>query len=195
LLEFVAQSLSEKLCKRTTVVFDATQAPSGLPHESQFAGMKVLFSRRGQEADELIEELIDAERAPRELLVVSSDHRVQRAARQRGAGYTDSEDWMRQLAHIQPAAHGVDPSDEPTPQSAEITNWLAEFSDVDSRQLAPEEPAVPLLPAVSPPLPNQPRQNPKQATSPNDGKPLPGSLNPFPPGYGEDLLEDADEAP
>jgi hypothetical protein len=46
----------------------------------------------------LLEELIAAEADPRNLLVVSSDHRVQRAARQRGAGYVDSEMWHAQLA-------------------------------------------------------------------------------------------------
>src|SRR5436190_1624816 len=85
LLRFLADSLDPSILGRMIVVFDATQAPPGLPQELTIAGMKVLFSRRGQDADALLEDLIAAARAPRELIVVSSDHRVQRAARQRGA--------------------------------------------------------------------------------------------------------------
>jgi predicted RNA-binding protein with PIN domain len=59
--------------------------------------MQVLFSRKGQDADALLEDLIAAERAPRETLVVSSDHRVQRAARQRGMKFADSDQWLRSL--------------------------------------------------------------------------------------------------
>jgi predicted RNA-binding protein with PIN domain len=74
------------------------QAPPGLPREFDHHGLAVRFSRRGTSADELLEDLIAAESDPRNLLVVSSDHRVQRAARQRGASYTDSEPWYADLA-------------------------------------------------------------------------------------------------
>jgi predicted RNA-binding protein with PIN domain len=129
LLDFIAQSIDGRLKKHTTVVFDATQAPSGLPHELSHAGLSVLFSRRGQDADALLEDLITAERSPRELLVVSSDHRVQRAARQRGAKFVDSEEWLR----------------------------TATAAKSEPKASATEKPAL-------------------------------GS-NPFPPGYGEDLLK------
>src|SRR4051794_7538370 len=91
LLQVLAGLLPRKYQGRTTVVFDATQAPPGLPGELMVSGLRMLFSRRGQEADDLLEELIAAEPAPRELLVVSSDHRVQRAARSRGASFADSD--------------------------------------------------------------------------------------------------------
>jgi len=133
LLQFLADALHDKLRGRTTVVFDATQAPPGLPHESQFAGMQVLFSRRGQEADAMLEDLIEAEKSPRELLVVSSDHRVQRAARQRGAKYVDSEAWIRELEQ---ARHPTDESSPIKPEikenSAELQKWLREFGDAES---------------------------------------------------------------
>src|SRR5687767_1642502 len=96
-LHFLAERLEARQCRRTTVVFDATQAPANLPHATSVAGMRVLFSRNGQDADALLEDLLLAEKSPRELLVVSSDHRVQRAARQRGARFVDSEIWIREL--------------------------------------------------------------------------------------------------
>jgi len=106
LLDFLAENLPAKLIPRTIIVFDATGAPPGLPREMTHRGLTVRFARRGGTADELLEELIDAEPDPRNLLVVSSDHRVQRAARQRGARFTDSEVWWRDALVIQPREEG-----------------------------------------------------------------------------------------
>jgi predicted RNA-binding protein with PIN domain len=98
LLDFLAESLPAKDVKRTMIVFDAVQAPPGLPREFEHRGLAIRFARRGGSADELLEKLIAAEPDARNLLVVSSDHRVQRAARQRGAEYVDSEVWCQELA-------------------------------------------------------------------------------------------------
>jgi len=95
LLDFLVEILPPKQLARAIVVFDAVGAPKGLPREMTHRGLAVRFARRGRTADELIEELIATEPDPRNLLVVSSDHRLQRAARQRGAKFSDSEAWCR----------------------------------------------------------------------------------------------------
>lgn len=97
LLKFLAQALAPKLRSRTTIVFDAAMAPPGLPREQAWEGITVRFAPRKATADEVLEELIAAAADPRHLLVVSSDHRVQRAARQRGAQWIDSEKWYADL--------------------------------------------------------------------------------------------------
>src|SRR5262245_16467695 len=93
LLEFLASHLSEALRKRTTIVFDAATAPPGLPSQLTHSHLSVRFARRQQSADDLIAELIGSVADPRHLTVVSSDHAVQRSARQRGARFIDSEVW------------------------------------------------------------------------------------------------------
>lgn len=97
LLEFLAARLSESLRKKTTVVFDAATAPPGLPSQVEHAEILVRFAPRKQTADDLIADLISQEADPRHLTVVSSDHAVQRSARQRGAKFVDSEVWFREL--------------------------------------------------------------------------------------------------
>lgn len=97
LLEFLADKLSPALRKRTTIVFDAAAVPPGLPSHLALAEMAVRFASRQRTADELIEEIIQQEADPRHLTVVSSDHAVQRSARQRGAKFVDSEIWFREL--------------------------------------------------------------------------------------------------
>jgi predicted RNA-binding protein with PIN domain len=113
LLDFLAEALPPKTIARTTVVFDAVSAPPGLTREMTHRGLAVRFARRGGTADELLEELIGAEPDPRNLLVVSSDHRVQRAARQCGAQFSDSEPWYRQLATAARPAAQSRTSDKP----------------------------------------------------------------------------------
>lgn len=114
LLEFLAAHLSQSLRKRTTVVFDAAAAPPGLPSQWAHAEMMVRFAPRKSTADDLIAELIIEEADPRHLTVVSSDHAVQRSARQRGAKFVDSETWFRELRQRasaeSPAALGEKPA-------------------------------------------------------------------------------------
>lgn len=93
LLNFVAASVPPEELPRTTVVFDAENAPPGLPRTVDHSGITVLFATGYDGADSLIEELILADSAPRQLVVVSSDHRLQRAARRRRAKAVDSDVW------------------------------------------------------------------------------------------------------
>lgn len=121
LLDYLVKQLPAKVLARTIVAFDAVAAPPGLPRELDHRSLAVRFAQRGHTADELLEELIAVEPDPRNLLVVSSDHRVQRAARQRGAKYIDSQPWYKSLSadNSQPAESGdertVPPIDNPFP--------------------------------------------------------------------------------
>ena len=97
LLNFLAESLDPGELPRTTVVFDSHDAPWGLPRKVEHRGITVRFAAQYEEADDLIEELIRADSAPRRLVVVSSDHRLQRAARRRRAKAVDSDVWYAEL--------------------------------------------------------------------------------------------------
>ena len=109
LLEFLAAQLPATLRKRTTIVFDAAAAPPGLPSQLTLADISIRFAPRKQTADDVIAELISGVADPRHLTVVSSDHAVQRSARQRGAKFVDSEIWLRELKQL--SNRGDIPSD------------------------------------------------------------------------------------
>ena len=109
-LWFLNQRLTPAETASTTVVFDAAKAPPGLPHEVAFGGITVLFAHDHAEADDLIEELILGDNAPKKLTVVSSDHRIQRAARRRRATIVDSDQWYWQVHDRQPEPASI-PSD------------------------------------------------------------------------------------
>lgn len=97
LLDFLVRHLSPEEARATVVVFDAQFQPRPLPTEFTYHGIDVKFAVRYPDADSLLEQLIAEHTSPRQLTVISSDHRVQRAARRRRARFVDSERWYRQL--------------------------------------------------------------------------------------------------
>ena len=178
------------------VVFDARGAPPGLPRTLTYHAITVRFASRTRSADELIEELIEADTAPRQLTVVSSDHQVQRAARRRRARAVDSDVWhdevLRRRNHRQTAR-----PQQPTKPAApllpdEVARWLEQFGgeevveQVLREERKREPPSHPgKLAAEGKKVPG--RRRPRQEPAHDKGR-LPLE-NPFPPGYAEDLEE------
>ncbi len=161
LLNFLVETVKPSELSRTTVVFDAALAPKGLPRRVKYREIHVRFASDHEDADALLEELIAEDSAPRKLTVVSSDHRVQRAARRRRAIAVDSDIWFS--GAIRERRTRQDPSSEkedvkpPTPLGeTEVRLWVEQFLEM----------------TVSDP------QTEKQIDEMED---------PFPPGYAEDL--------
>ena len=131
LLDFLARSIDPRERNQTTIVFDAAGAPPGLPRTMTHEGITIHFARRHSDADEMIEELLDQHPAPRALVVVSSDHRVQRAARRCGATFVDSQRWLAELRaertkRAENDSAGADLDGKATPD--EIAYWVDEFA-------------------------------------------------------------------
>jgi hypothetical protein len=192
LLNVLASSLEEETARRTVIVFDAADPPPGLPRSEDFRGLKVRYASAYDEADTLIEELIRRASAPRRLTVVSSDHRIQRAARKRRATAVDSDRWYAELLQRrgQKASGRPNESAKPTVMTeGEVKAWLEEFgaSDDLAEPIANELHEVELGTESPDDDESRPANDPNQ---PEDVKELPDVYNPFPPGYGEDLLDD-----
>ncbi len=137
LLNFLASSIPENELAQTTIVFDAAAAPPGLPRTLTHRGMTVRYASDYTDADALIEQMIQEHHVPRSLLVVSSDHRIQRAAKRRRAISMDSERWYSELwkTRLQTQAAGGTQLDKPVTQltAAEIEYWVAKFSSADQQ--------------------------------------------------------------
>ena len=162
LLNFLAASIDGRELKGAVIVFDATDAPPGRPDTVEHQGLTVRYARGYADADALLEELISQHHTPRRLTVVSSDHRVQRAARRRRAKAVDSDHWYGELL-AKRRNRSKPPSDvsqkpEGVLDPNEVAYWLEKFAAL------PDRPAE--------------RQPPSHID------------NPFPPGYAEDLLEE-----
>jgi len=185
LLNFLAESLKPREISKTTVVFDAKDAPWGARNTVEHRGLTVRFASRYPDADCLIEELIGQDSAPRRLTVVSSDHRLQRAARRRRAKAVDSDVWYKELVQKRLARRQSDsmaPERPPVPLLVEdVEYWIRQFggqSELErwmKQELAGGKPV-------------QEIRSEDSEDVLKDNLPL-DSPNPFPPGYAEDLEE------
>jgi predicted RNA-binding protein with PIN domain len=174
LLRFLADSIEPAERVQTTIVFDAAGAPPGLPQSLVHESITVHFARDYADADAMIEDLITAHHTPRTLVVVSSDHRIQRAARRRRAKAVDSDRWYAELwaARNRRGQPQLELPQKPGGElsAAEVNYWTQQFSED-----APSE------------LPSGSDRRPAKKEEPgNDFD------NPFPPGYAEDLLDEKD---
>jgi uncharacterized protein len=116
-----------------TVVFDAKQAPPGLPAELDYQGLQVAFAVDQDQADDLIELLIRKASVPRQLTVVSNDHRIQQAARRRHCLVLDCGTYLDQLEQLRGAPPPQRPGEAPKPETIsreETQHWLEEFADL-----------------------------------------------------------------
>ncbi|MBO0867173.1 MAG: NYN domain-containing protein [Micromonosporaceae bacterium] len=89
----VAQTAAE-----VTAVFDGAERMVALPPAPR--GVRVLFSRKGETADELIRRLVRAEPAGRPIVVISSDREVADGVRRHGAYPLSSGTLLRRLARV-----------------------------------------------------------------------------------------------
>jgi predicted RNA-binding protein with PIN domain len=93
LLNTLVESLPVDEVAKTTVVFDASESPWGVQRQLNHRGISVYFAAKDDDADSVIERLIAADSAPKRLTVVSSDHRLQRAAKRRKAAERRRNPW------------------------------------------------------------------------------------------------------
>ncbi len=181
LLNFLAESLTPREIARTTVVFDAKDAPWGAPNTLEHRGITVLFAARWPDADCLIEELIRDNSSPKRLTVVSSDNRLKRTARRRKAKPVDSDLWYKQLVQKRIARRqtvSAAPRRPSVPLLAEdVQYWVRQFGGhSELEQWMKQE------------LGGEPHPPTREENVLKDDQPL-DLINPFPPGYAEDIEE------
>lgn len=183
LLSLLAERLHPAERAATTVVFDARSATDDWPACQSFHGITVLFAVDYSSADEALIDLIRRAPQPRRLLVVSSDHQVQRAARAQRAKYIDSHAWLDQLLQDRvsspcrgvaesQSASGVDKQadEQRLAHCTSLADWLRYFG-YDEQWESPASATTRQA--------DQPKQGPKS--------PPADTADPFPPGYAQPL--------
>jgi predicted RNA-binding protein with PIN domain len=193
LLNYLATAFNERERAEMTIVFDAAGAPPGLPRTLDHERITVHFSRGYADADAMLEELIEQHHAPRSLLVVSSDHRVQRAARTHGASSIDSDRWHAELRAARRASgatiHDIPAKPLANPTPDQVAYWLEKFAE----PLPPEKEGRFIRRPSKTAIDDQYGTGKKAGKPRGDQsarKPVDHELeSPFPPGYADDLLD------
>ena len=93
--------LSNSVVPRTTVVYDAFESVSDDDRHYNDSGLKITFAPKGTDADAEIELQLLQHSSPRQVLVVSSDHRLHKAAQRRKARCIDSDEFLAEIGHGQ----------------------------------------------------------------------------------------------
>jgi len=99
-------SIAARTGAEVTCVFDGAELGGPVP-VPQHKGVRVLFSRPGEIADELIRRLVAAEPQGRPLIVVSSDREVADGVRRSGARPVPSAMLVRALARADASSEAV----------------------------------------------------------------------------------------
>jgi predicted RNA-binding protein with PIN domain len=117
-----------------TIVYDAAHRPSRIPKEQTYKGITILLPSPRETADDLIESIIAGHPSPKHLAVVSNDHRLQTAARHRGAQAMTCAEFLDSLERRGAAKA---PGGQPEPEKKcelskkEVTDWLEEFAGLE----------------------------------------------------------------
>lgn len=212
LIDRLLAGLDPRLVDQTCVVFDSAAAPPGVPSHLRIRGLEIRFAVDHAEADDLIEELVASHPAPKRLAVVTSDRRLRVAAKRVGAKAFNAQVWLDSLldGNVLLAIDWPPPSDpnfrdptgwqsadhesgsKPLPTAITVSDWLEHFG-LTKEELAD---AGQLPKSAAPPrVDDAPRRGEPidpMAEDPPDRSPhqeLPEGFNPFPEGYGEDLLD------
>lgn len=126
---------------RVTVVCDGASGTLDMRCSPSDA-VELRFAGHRQTADDVIIAMIDADSAPRRLVVVSNDREIRRAARRRRARAWTCEMLIGELART---AAGGDrtSSDRPTDQPldrGQVDHWLEQFGIDGDKPIDPDEP-------------------------------------------------------
>jgi predicted RNA-binding protein with PIN domain len=147
LLAMICEKLSPVEQMRCTVVFDSGLGAPDAARERRHHEVRVLFAPQGFEADDLIEQLIAQHPAAKQLIVVSGDHRLHKAALRKGARPIDSDPFWEHLQSRPDARTALVPdappaatksAATPTELSAATAAWLREFGEFSVEELAEE---------------------------------------------------------
>ncbi|VAX39947.1 hypothetical protein MNBD_PLANCTO02-1642 [hydrothermal vent metagenome] len=134
-INLLSLAISEEQAARTIMVFDAFGAPDNVSRKYLIAGMTILFASPGSDADTAIEEMIADHSSPRQVLIVSSDHRIQKAARKRRAQSMDSDVFLLELEKLAEKRKKQGEALPPQKFGHRITEletdyWLDEFGSI-----------------------------------------------------------------
>ena len=163
LQNFLADKLTTAELSRASVIFDARLPPPDAHRLQMHGSLRILFATPHGDADLFIEELLSAHSSPKQVTLVSSDHRLQKVARNRRAKHIDSEVFFDDLERRRPrgrsdAAHLSQEAAQKTAgglSETEVAYWLAMFGEVaiakSPRAVPTESPQQPNSPATPPP--------------------------------------------
>jgi hypothetical protein len=115
------------------IVFDAAGSSGKATHQQSDQGVDVRYAGRNEIADDVIEDLIRSHHAPKQLTVISDDHRIQRAARRRACRVLGCADYLEELEQkLRPRPpKAEEDSIEQAAPGPDADFWLQTFAPIE----------------------------------------------------------------
>ncbi|MBN1437383.1 MAG: NYN domain-containing protein [Sedimentisphaerales bacterium] len=135
LCALIAQDM-QRLRQAAVVVFDGTEPRGQFTPIEPDGFVKLIYSGPHREADDLLEQLIQRNTAPRRLIIVSSDRRIQKAARRRRAKAIRAHEYLEEM--IRRASTPPRPKDPPEKRLGVPPGQLGQWLDLFN--IDPDEP-------------------------------------------------------
>lgn len=181
MLEKLSRYLAPPECQNLLVVFDAGRRSRSKPQQYVYRNIQVEFAYDYEDADTMIESLIRKHSLPKSLLVVSSDHRIQNAAKRKKARFVDSDRWIDQLEHPKQPRYKRPNLSSKSTFDVDTDYWLRQFATDEIDDIIEQSHG-------SLPIDNREGKEPRE----DDEKTIDTTFNPFPEGYGDELLDGSD---
>ena len=183
MLDKLSEYLTEEERRNTIIIFDAGSRSPKLDRQYTRHSIQVEFAVDYLDADAKIQELIRSNNVPKQLLVISSDHRIQRTAKARRANFLDSDQWLDLLESRSESDETETVAKAPSKTEPQNDYWMELFSSVSVKELNEELNSSDLSDV------DEDEDEGEDGSSDGDDKPsMADDLDIFPPGYGEDLL-------
>jgi predicted RNA-binding protein with PIN domain len=151
--------------QKCILVCDGQPEPGGAAAQPE-ATIAIRYSGRGRSADDLLGQLIRSSTAPRRLVVVSSDHEVQKAARKRRCTALSSAEFLQHLVSDTRGGRTGDAAPlRPRPgamSETQVDRWMRVFDlDKDPIDLSMAADAVPDVQPAAEPAAQSPKPVPR----------------------------------
>ena len=114
---------------RVIIVFDGKKGLFDFPRNS-FA-VEIIFSRKPQEADDIIRDILRHEPSPSDWTVISSDNEILRTARDLGAKFIRSESFVGSQTSSSEKYGLKETRQKYDPENVDVNYWLRLFGSDD----------------------------------------------------------------
>ncbi len=125
----IVQSQINARRNRVIIVFDGKKGVFNYPLSP--ASVEIRFSRKPQEADDIIRALLRKENDPSQWMVISSDNEILKTARDLGARFMRSEAFYAGKQSSQSPNLPEGSGQKYHPDNVDVTYWLRLFGEAD----------------------------------------------------------------
>lgn len=135
-IEAIIQAVQQRLNSRKNrviIVFDGKRGVFASP--AGITSIEIKFSRKPQEADDVIRQYLRRAKDTSDIVVISSDRAIINSARDLGAQALTSEEFYFSKKQKKSGSNSSALNEKPDPEQVDLDYWLEQFKQRDDEDL------------------------------------------------------------